>query len=83
MKGFEMKNVTFLMFQGLISVVMVFTGTINTLSTKAADLLLVRGTNPHAVHSFNHPYVQAVGMFIGEFSCMFVFAIYALGNYFF
>lgn len=78
MKGFEMKNVTFLMFQGLISVVMVFTGTINTLSTKAADLLLVRGTNPHAVHSFNHPYVQAVGMFIGEFSCMFVFAIYAL-----
>ena len=75
-----MKNFSFLIFQIIVSVVMVFTGTINTLSTKAADLLLVRGTNPHAAHHFDHPYVQAVGMFIGEFFCMLVFGIWALGK---
>ena len=75
-----MKNFGFLIFQIIVSAVMVFTGTINTLSTKAADLLLVRGNNPHAAHQFNHPYVQAVGMFIGEFACIFVFGIWALGK---
>ena len=74
-----MKNFSFLIFQIVVSVVMVFTGTINTLSTKAADLLFVRGSNPHAAHQFDHPYVQAVGMFIGEFSCMIVFGVWALG----
>ncbi|KAI6652051.1 Solute carrier family 35 member F6-like isoform X1 [Oopsacas minuta] len=79
MSEFQMKNFGFLIFQLIISFVMVLTGTINTLSTKAADLLIVRGNNPHAAHHFDHPYVQAVGMFIGEFSCMLVFAIFALG----
>ena len=60
---------------------MILTGTINTLSTKAADLLVVPGINPHAAHHFNHPYVQAVGMFIGEFFCIIVFGVWALGEF--
>lgn len=68
-----------LIFQIVISVVMVITGTINTLSTKAADELIVRGINPHAAHHFDHPYVQAFGMFIGEASCLLAFLIWAIG----
>ncbi|XP_052759841.1 solute carrier family 35 member F6-like [Mya arenaria] len=61
-------------YQVILGVVMVVTGSINTLSTKWAD-------NQKALNldkdykKFDHPFLQAVGMFIGEFSCLIVYLI--------
>ncbi len=47
-------------------------GSINTLSTKAADLQTA--TNRYGNNAyFSHPFVQALGMFFGELSCLFVY----------
>lgn len=58
----------------LLAVMMVITGSINTLSTKWADRQSAEGRDGN-VHSFDHPFLQAVGMFLGEFSCLIVFQI--------
>nr|CAB3266247.1 solute carrier family 35 member F6-like [Phallusia mammillata] len=62
-------------YQLSIAVGMVITGSINTLATKWADKQSApgpQGTN----HIFDHPFLQAVGMFVGEFSCLLVFKIW-------
>ncbi|KAL3073430.1 hypothetical protein niasHT_038568 [Heterodera trifolii] len=53
----------------IISVMMVITGSVNTLAAKWADSIVVDGV------LFDHPYFQAFCMFIGEFSCLVVFVV--------
>uniref|UniRef100_A0A914HDM4 Sugar phosphate transporter domain-containing protein n=1 Tax=Globodera rostochiensis TaxID=31243 RepID=A0A914HDM4_GLORO len=53
----------------LIALLMVTTGSLNTLAAKWADSIVVDGV------LFDHPYFQAFCMFIGEFSCLVVFFI--------
>lgn len=60
--------------QVVIACVMVITGSINTLSTKWADRESAKGTND-IPHGFDHPFFQAVGMFLGEMMCMVVFLV--------
>lgn len=62
-------------YQLFLAGLMLTTGSINTLSAKWADLFSAKGCHDDAVHDFNHPFVQAVGMFLGEFSCLAVFYI--------
>ncbi|XP_044260608.1 solute carrier family 35 member F6 [Tribolium madens] len=61
-------------YQILLAVVMVITGSINTLSTKWADSLDSAGKNGE-VHDFDHPFFQASCMFIGEMLCLLTFKI--------
>ncbi|XP_042860161.1 LOW QUALITY PROTEIN: solute carrier family 35 member F6-like [Penaeus japonicus] len=56
------------------SVVMVTTGSINTLSTKWADLQTSENREGNMA-KFNHPFFQATGMFVGETLCMLTFFI--------
>ncbi|XP_062981582.1 solute carrier family 35 member F6 [Elgaria multicarinata webbii] len=56
-----------------LAALMLVTGSINTLSAKWADKLSAPGCNGSTEHSFQHPFLQAVGMFLGEFSCLAVF----------
>ncbi|XP_052285284.1 solute carrier family 35 member F6-like isoform X2 [Dreissena polymorpha] len=58
----------------LLAVVMVVTGSINTLSTKWADSSEAVNLDGQK-QPFNHPFLQAVGMFMGELLCLFVFGI--------
>jgi len=95
-------------FQIIISLMMVATGSINTIVTKMADLFCSNGIKisdfnttanqdsmdycKHASYiqnmpeadqdeallsfrQFNHPFVQAFTMFVGEFSCLLVFKL--------
>ena len=48
------------------------TGSANTLTTKWADNLSARDLNGNVIQ-FSHPFVQALGMFFGEFFCYFVY----------
>jgi len=59
-------------FQLTIAVVMVVTGSINTLAAKWANFLYSENSIGTEVE-FNHPYLQADAMFVGEFLCMFAF----------
>ena len=52
---------------------MLVTGSINTISTKLADLQVVSGLDPKTPHSFNHPFFQAGLMFLGESLCLIVY----------
>lgn len=61
-------------YQIVLAVVMVVTGSINTLTTKWADKLEAKRMDG-AVTGFDHPFVQSVCMFLGEFSCLIVFKI--------
>ncbi|KAL1122051.1 hypothetical protein AAG570_003457 [Ranatra chinensis] len=61
-------------YQMILAVVMVITGSINTLSTKWADHLKSVASNGE-LRPFNHPFVQACAMFLGEFLCLIVFKI--------
>ncbi|KAI1719955.1 eamA-like transporter family domain-containing protein [Ditylenchus destructor] len=56
-------------FSVLISVVMVITGSLNTLAAKWADSIEVDGV------LFDHPFFQVGCMFLGEFSCLVVYLI--------
>ncbi|XP_033001120.1 solute carrier family 35 member F6 [Lacerta agilis] len=61
-------------YQLFLAGLMLVTGSINTLSAKWADKLSARGCNATSEeHTFQHPFLQAVGMFLGEFSCLAVF----------
>ncbi|XP_039264053.1 solute carrier family 35 member F6-like [Styela clava] len=62
-------------YQLALAVGMVITGSINTLATKWADRQTAPGCDDGNTesHMFNHPFLQAVGMFIGEFTCMIAF----------
>ncbi|XP_061197294.1 solute carrier family 35 member F6-like [Saccostrea echinata] len=63
--------------QIVLAVMMVVTGSINTISTKWADRQSAVGRDGNN-HSFDHPFLQAVGMFLGEFSCLIAFQIIKL-----
>ncbi|XP_072913573.1 solute carrier family 35 member F6 [Hemitrygon akajei] len=56
-----------------LAAMMLITGSINTLSAKWADDFSAEGCHGSAKHKFNHPFLQAVGMFLGEASCFAVF----------
>ncbi|KAF6721384.1 Solute carrier family 35 member F6 [Oryzias melastigma] len=62
-------------YQLFLAGLMLTTGSINTLSAKWADLFSAKGCRDDPEHDFSHPFVQAVGMFLGEFSCLVVFYI--------
>jgi len=62
-------------FKIFISVLMVVTGSINTIAVKSADN--VRSENSEGeVVKFNHPFFQANVMMLGECLCMLVYVIY-------
>ncbi|XP_058470367.1 solute carrier family 35 member F6 [Solea solea] len=62
-------------YQLFLAGLMLITGSINTLSAKWADLFSAKGCRDVPEHGFSHPFLQAVGMFLGEFSCLAVFYI--------
>lgn len=59
---------------------MLVTGSINTLSTNWADVSKAVGDPKYPAESryFNHPFFQAVCMFIGESSCLLAFKLIVL-----
>lgn len=61
-------------YQLFLAGLMLTTGSINTLSAKWADMFEAKGCGKDAEERpFSHPFVQAVGMFLGEFACLAVF----------
>jgi len=54
-------------FAIFVSILMVTTGSLNTISAKWADSIQVKG------RLFNHPFFQSLCMFIGEFLCIIVY----------
>lgn len=62
-------------YQLILAAMMLVTGSINTLSAKWADNFSAKGCKDEATHQFQHPFLQAVGMFLGELSCLAVFYI--------
>ena len=56
-----------------ISIGMVVTGSINTISTKLADNTLAVGRDGGDARQFNHPFLQAWFMFVGELLCLLLF----------
>lgn len=61
-------------YQGFLALMLVFTGSINTLATKWADNSYSIGRDGK-LRLFDHPFLQAVGMFLGELSCLLVFRL--------
>ncbi|ETN80934.1 hypothetical protein NECAME_08866 [Necator americanus] len=66
--GLEMRGRP--VFALVISVLMVVTGSLNTISAKWADRIEANGI------PFNHPFLQAACMFIGELLCMVAFWVH-------
>ncbi|KAG5672390.1 hypothetical protein PVAND_002521 [Polypedilum vanderplanki] len=62
-------------YQVFLALLLVTTGSINTLSTKWTDLIESYGKDDKIPRKFNHPFVQACVMFFGEFLCLLVFKI--------
>nr|XP_006626035.1 PREDICTED: solute carrier family 35 member F6 [Lepisosteus oculatus] len=62
-------------YQLLLAAMMLITGSINTLSAKWADTFSAQGCGGSPKHTFSHPFLQAVGMFLGELSCLALFYI--------
>ncbi|XP_010876701.2 solute carrier family 35 member F6 [Esox lucius] len=60
-------------YQLFLAGLMLTTGSINTLSAKWADMFSAMGCHDSPEHSFSHPFVQAVGMFLGELCCLAAF----------
>lgn len=58
----------------VVAIAMVITGTINTMSMKWADKINATGYDGQ-VREFDHPVLQTVFMFLGEFSCFLVFQL--------
>ena len=61
-------------YQCILAVLMVVTGSFNTLSVKYADQQVVPGEDGQPRH-FNHPFMQSSFMFVGEMMCFVVFKI--------
>ncbi|XP_076128793.1 solute carrier family 35 member F6 [Alosa pseudoharengus] len=60
-------------YQLFLAALMLSTGSLNTLSAKWADMFHAPGCGDVPDHTFSHPFVQAVCMFLGELSCLAVF----------
>ncbi|CAM9258938.1 solute carrier family 35 member F6 [Lampetra fluviatilis] len=66
-------------YQLFLAFLMLITGSINTLSAKWADTSLAPGCDPNSEpREFNHPFLQASGMFLGELSCLFVYLLHVV-----
>lgn len=61
-------------YQITLAVIMVITGSLNTLTTKWADKLEAAGIDG-IVRPFDHPFLQSSTMFLGEVYCLLVFKI--------
>ncbi|XP_013161425.1 PREDICTED: solute carrier family 35 member F6 [Papilio xuthus] len=61
-------------YQKFLALMMVITGSINTLSTKWADKLESKGSDGE-IRPFNHPFLQAATMFLGEILCLVTFKL--------
>lgn len=61
-------------YQVILALMLVFTGSINTLATKWADSSFSVGRDGK-LRLFDHPFLQAVGMFLGELSCLLAFRV--------
>ncbi|XP_063546727.1 solute carrier family 35 member F6 [Cydia strobilella] len=61
-------------YQKFLALMMVVTGSINTLSTKWADKVESKGSDG-VVRVFEHPFLQAAAMFLGEMLCLLVFKL--------
>ncbi|XP_053697610.1 solute carrier family 35 member F6 [Sabethes cyaneus] len=59
-------------YQAMLALTLVVTGSINTLSTKWADFIKSESSDGQ-VRPFEHPFVQAWAMFLGEFLCLLTF----------
>ncbi|XP_046977146.1 solute carrier family 35 member F6 [Vanessa cardui] len=59
-------------YQKFLALMMVVTGSINTLSTKWADQMDSKGSDGN-VRKFDHPFLQAAAMFLGEILCLLTF----------
>uniref|UniRef100_A0AAR5Q7F1 EamA domain-containing protein n=1 Tax=Dendroctonus ponderosae TaxID=77166 RepID=A0AAR5Q7F1_DENPD len=59
-------------FQVFLALLMVFTGSINTISTKWADTIKSVGRDGE-LKNFDHPFFQASTMFLGELMCLVLF----------
>ncbi|CAH2103123.1 unnamed protein product [Euphydryas editha] len=59
-------------YQRFLALMMVVTGSINTLSTKWADQMESKGSDGN-VRKFEHPFLQAAAMFLGEILCLLTF----------
>eukprot|EP00730_Choanoeca_flexa_P013135 TRINITY_DN4998_c0_g1_i1.p1 TRINITY_DN4998_c0_g1~~TRINITY_DN4998_c0_g1_i1.p1 ORF type:complete len:378 (+),score=94.77 TRINITY_DN4998_c0_g1_i1:188-1321(+) len=75
-----------------LAFLMLFTGSVNTITTKYADITCAFGVDYYekgqsadknsckgrmdGEHLFDHPFVQALAMFIGEFCCFLAYYIY-------
>ncbi|XP_066255721.1 solute carrier family 35 member F6 [Euwallacea similis] len=57
-----------------LAVLMVFTGSINTISTKWADIIESPGCDGKP-KKFDHPFFQASTMFLGELMCLIFFKV--------
>lgn len=55
---------------------MMVSGSLNTLTTKWADITMSKGCNTTLPErEFDHPFLQATGMFVGEMLCLLVFQL--------
>lgn len=61
-------------YQKFLALLMVVTGSINTLATKWADNLYSKNSVGEDAQ-FNHPFLQACAMFLGELTCLAAFHI--------
>ncbi|XP_054265967.1 solute carrier family 35 member F6-like [Macrosteles quadrilineatus] len=61
-------------YQIILGVVMVITGSLNTLTTKWADKLSAAGSDG-VVRQFDHPFLQSSTMFLGEIYCLLAFKL--------
>lgn len=61
-------------YQKLLALLMVVTGSFNTLSVKSADQITTPGQDGQIRH-FIHPFMQSAFMFVGEMMCLLVFKI--------
>lgn len=61
-------------YQRFLVVMLVITGSINSLSTKWADKLESTGSDGQ-IRTFNHPFLQAAAMFLGEMLCLLSFKL--------
>ncbi|XP_076627281.1 transport and golgi organization 9 [Colletes latitarsis] len=61
-------------YQRILAVLLVVTGSFNSLSVKFADKQIVPGEDGELRH-FNHPFMQSSFMFVGEMMCLVVFKV--------
>ncbi|XP_066997027.2 solute carrier family 35 member F6 [Anabrus simplex] len=62
----------FTKYQAFLAILLVFTGSLNTITTKWADRLTAKGSDG-VERPFDHPFLQACTMFLGEMLCLLVF----------